>query len=95
VTLEYFTETMRALAAPDARRVRLDWFGRGSGAKISWRESEKLYAMMTRAAGAVPPTDQPKINVPALLSELEQRTRRRYAEWKAREDAAKKSKQRA
>lgn len=87
-----FAETMRALAAPDARRIRIDWFGAGSGARITHWEAELLYAYMTRAEGMLSPTQRQKINVPALIRELEQRTRRRHAEWKQRREAEKKAK---
>lgn len=84
-------DTLHALTAPDAQRIRTDWFGGGSGATITLAESERLHALFTRASEHAPAG----IDVDALMAELRERTKRHHSQWawaQAKKKAAKKAK---
>lgn len=79
-----FYETLHELAAPDAHRLRIDWGMNPSGARLSLRDCERLHAKFVAK----------RIDIPALVAELHERTRRRVAEQaqrKTSEKAAKKA----
>ena len=80
-----FADTMHALTAIDAVRVRLDWnLGVASGARITLGECDTLHAALVAK----------NIDVGALCAQLDERTRRQHFEWaqkQAEKKAAKKT----
>jgi hypothetical protein len=77
-----FQETLHELAAPDARRIRLDWGLGSSGAKLTQRDCEQLHDKLVAK----------RINVRALTEELRGRTALRIAEHEQRRAAKKAAK---
>ena len=82
-----FAATMHALAPRDARRIRADWLGGGSAARITRAESEQLHELMAAASTRTPDG----VDVAALHRCSRRWLREQWAWEKAQKKARKKA----